>query len=1251
MEGEEAEVISSGETGKFGRTLGDVKIGGVSQRHLAYELGVSELWGKYGFDDKSSEEWENYKWYDSDFQTNNTEAYELVASRVSPQEIMGDEEYAMLSEKLRIAKLSFDAVSNGGGNKAHTKRVIQDYMQYSDRLAVAQKRRWYEGAMNSDLSRRMMVKWNDPLSKLELEESARTKSYESSVQVDTSWGAIAKNALKQTYSKAVGPKSANPLDNNYFFGTKGLSTQDTADLDGMIANGEVPAHLAADLYDVYHETGNAAIAIEEINQRAINEDVRELESAVDRKEGIAKSLGTYALPYLVNPTTYVGGAAGVKVGAQLTAKAAPWIQTTVKGALGGLGESVAYTSTTAKQFSNEELIEAWAMDAGAGGVLSWAVHGIAKGIEKAGSKAKADLSGASDLNFEVQKDRQRAVDLGEDLAKDVQKVQDAPDMEKAIEELTTQKVNLDVEDAILPPKPEAPEPEPSPNAMTKGEGKASEDAGAAQNEVVEPTDTRSQEQIEADEELWQTQAVSNVLEHQGKVREAYQRAIKEKGNVFSKTHGAMIKLLGSQEMATKLINSTDSKLSYLGTNILETGVGLGGATQRKASAALIKDSIYTANIGNLQKSYRDNIKAWASNQGHSTYAAWKSAYEGGVANDVAKRFHREVILHQESLQMGRKGTDNPQVLAYVKQLNDLNDNMFEARIRANVKGFDASRRVKNYVPHVWKKQRIEQITKKYGQDVVLELLTKSIESAKAAGKIAPDASTTELAKRQLEWIDGLGTSMDSFDSAPDKISGRGQSRIPMDFTTEHNGLSMLDLIDTDLPSMMDTYTQKAAADVGISDATGGLIRSEGDFEKYLKPEDADGAQMWQDTADMLYGRPTRGGMAPELRMLMDTATFRNMGGIGVAQAAETGSMMQRTVVNYFSSPNVAKKIWQVAGENIEDKGVMAQIRSIAAVNDNMQYINRNSINNIDQAQVDELTNLRAASMAAVDKVTLGAYKSQFGRLLGSLSGVNAVQKAQSRLLQASFSVDVARHFKYGKGSSTEARIADLGLGAKTRDAINKYVEFDADEVPSNFNFEQWDKDALAEFSYAMNREEAQLMPRTMAGELPTYMNKPMWQALVQFKKTPLTFMSKGAQRQLMFGDREAIVGTTLNCMTAGITRYAKFAAAGGVYVALADEGFKQPTMEQMSTEQYVSNFGIIPDLYKTGKSIYEAAQQPTLGGALIEGVSNVPAVDALEVTAKALTGDAGAIKQSTPLNTLPVLNEVLNAVVKNMERE
>lgn len=802
-------------------------------------------------------------------------------------------------------------------------------------------------------------------------------------------------------------------------------------------------------------------------------------------------------------------------------------------------------------------------------------------------------------------------------------------------------VELEVAPPVIPPKP-APKVEPAP--VVEGKPKTTPEAEET------PVDTRTPEQIELEETAWQDAAVEAAIEHQSSVVRPALEQVNASHNWIAKVHRALGKSIGMQEFASKMIFSTDNKMSYIGTHILETGAGFSGKFDRPASAALIKDSIYTRNVGNLNRAYVDNIQGWAMQQGVGTYKRWKAAWEGGKVNDVAKAFHREVFKHQEMLQMGKKPAANEFIEKYVKQLNKTNDELFNGRIDANVKGFDAERRIPNYIPHVWKKVKVAEVIRRHGENVVLELITKSIESAKRHGKIADATSTRELAERQLNWINGLGDSMEH--AGGDLISGRAKSRIPLDFSVDHNGLHMVDLIDTDLPSVMDSYIQRAGADIGISKATGGLIRSEGDFVKYLTPDSAEGKLLAQDAKDMLYGRPTRQGMSPEMRSMMDIVTIQQMGGIGVAQLAETGTMAQRLIVNYVSQPEIAKKLWKAAGVSTNDKGILHQIRSIAAINDNMEYINRYSVNNIDQAQIDELSAYRAASIDAVDKVTLGAYKAQFGRLLGSLSGVNAVQKAQSRLLQASFSVDIARAAKFGKGTSTEARLIDLGLKADSKafEQIRKYVEFDADGFPENFNFDKWDKDGLDQFVYAMNREEAQLMPRVMAGELPVFMNKPIWQAIMQFRKTPLAFMSKGAQRNMQFADREAVVGTVLNSLTAGVTRYAKVALGGAAYVALSDAEFQSPTLDQAQPYNYVSNFGILGDAYTLGGSWSRAYQQKDGIESLWEGAKVVPVLSAADNAYHALDGDPSAIKKAMPLNTLPLINEVANAVIRNMEQ-
>ena len=1495
MSGQES-TVQSDKQDVFRRDLGNATVGGVNWRHLLYEAGVSENWGKYGYDKDGSLDDELYKWYAGKTQSSNIEAYELLESGVEPSSIIDDEKFARINLLRQSLQTHMSDANEGVLDKEDAQAVVKELMAYQDLLSAAQKRRWYEAARTSNVGATMLAAWSDELTQSTIRRQNRTQTLDVAPSVDTSYWGMTKNALKQQFSDKVGSGKTDVLTHIRGGGFGQNNTE--ADLDEYIKQNDVAPDVAVRMYNEFEKNGYTA-ATEVANLQSISDETTTQRAAVDKKTGadyLARMLFNEASPYLVDPTSWVVGAGVGKVAAQATfAKvSSPLIRAAMQGGTvgtaTGLAESMVFTANNYKDFSNKELLTTWATDAGFGGAFGAVLAAAMKVVKNYGERALSKAAGEgiddaaigavatpkstqrfeenaeftireqedaafaerealdsadahsefvkevdatrtrmdemqTEIATELQTGRptdtrhdkalgeppkesadvklhefevkslevsiardeasiaqryksdaeleaagskpleveamQKSVQVGvkevaegphfdllvttllrtgkdatyglssvsrvlgaasirarrlkehnyavprhsegevlQEVLRQVAKLDvpeaqgirdnlekllaEAESMKPAMKEsrekftasekanrdettkimeakLATRKlalesmrsnpvvvrqptpvtVELEVAPPVLPPKP-APKVEPAP--VVEGKPKTTPEAEET------PVDTRTPEQIELEETAWQDAAVAAAIAHQSSVVRPALEQVNASHNWIAKVHRALGKSIGMQEFASKMIFSADDKMSYIGTNILETGAGFSGKFDRPASAALVKDSIYTRNVGNLNKAYVDNIQGWAMQQGSGTYKSWKAAWEGGKVNDVAKAFHKEVFKHQEMLQMGKKPAANEFIENYVKQLNKTNDELFNGRIDANVKGFDAERRIPNYIPHVWKKVKVAEVIRRHGENVVLELITKSIESAKRHGKIADETSTRELAERQLNWINGLGDSMEH--GGGDLISGRAKSRIPLDFSVDHNGLHMVDLIDTDLPSVMDSYIQRAGADIGVSKATGGLIRSEGDFVKYLTPDSAEGKLLAQDAKDMLYGRPTRQGMSPEMRSMMDVVTIQQMGGIGVAQLAETGTMAQRLIVNYVSQPEIAKKLWKAAGVSTNDKGILHQIRSIAAINDNMEYINRYSVNNIDQAQIDELSAYRAASIDAVDKVTLGAYKAQFGRLLGSLSGVNAVQKAQSRLLQASFSVDIARAAKFGKGTSTGARLIDLGLKADSKafEQIRKHVEFDADGFPENFNFGKWDKDGLDQFVYAMNREEAQLMPRVMAGELPVFMNKPIWQAIMQFRKTPLAFMSKGAQRNMQFADREAVVGTVLNALTAGVTRYAKVALGGAAYVALSDAEFQAPTLDQAQPYNYVSNFGILGDAYTLGGSWSKACQQKDGIESLWEGAKVVPVLSAADNAYHALDGDPSAIKKAMPLNTLPLINEVANAVIRNMEQ-
>jgi hypothetical protein len=1357
--GSETEETVEG-TGVFSRNIGALKVEGLDWRMMLHEIGVSDNWGKYGFDKLGSEENERYKYYAGQSQSTNLDAYRLLASDVEPNTIISDEDFKRVQMLRQSFKTHVNDSAEGVLDSKEAKTIAHELFGNPDLLAAAQKRQWYGEARYSRAGSIMLSKWNDPYSRSIMIEGDRKQTIDVyPKEVETSYWGMAKNAISQQF----GDMTLRGKTNHGSQVRSILGENTESDIDQYIRDNDIAPDVAAVLYDDYEKHGFRA-AVQKENKEQTHQETIKQKAEVEKEFGLkyaAMLLTNEALPYLVDPVGLIGGAGLGKAALNISVAkiGSPMVQKIVKSGLvgggTGLGESFVFTSRNYKEFTPQELMTTWAMDAGMGAAFGTFFTLAKSGVQRFGKGALDDVrgEGLEDMDFtpteaevrneiarkesktaagkvekQKQVDRDKAWDdelktklksEGESESKiktilqrvkikrtqtrrekglDTTEYKNEPelkpqtpvkdsfdeDLERAIEEEfmfkerentvqkqeddaylefvlesqnrmreLTESVSKDVNngevDSIIgqidvEPPPKLPKPEPiKPEPV---DGKIVDDA-------VEEVDTRTPEEIETAEAEWQDATVKLTLKHHGDVVRPEIERVNKSHNFIAKVVKAAGKGIGLQEFASRMISSKDNITSFIGNRILESGTGYAGKMKYKASGALIKDTIYTRNAAPLNETYVDQMKGWVMSGGIGKYKAFKAAWEGGAANKLAREFHKEVFKYQEALQMGKAVNPNEFVERYVKRLNKVNDELFEGRIEANVKGFSKDRRIKNYIPHIWKKVKVAEIVKRGGEKRVIKLIEKSIESAKHAGKIADDKSTSELAKQQFDWINGLGDSLEHVDDVGAGTSGRGKSRIPLDFTTEHEGLSMLDLIDTDVPTIMDSYIQRAAADIGISESTGGLIRSEGDFEKFLTPKSKADQLLAQDTKDLMYGRPTRGGMSPEIRSMMDLVSTQQMGGIGIAQMAETGTMAQRLVVSTISQPKMARKIWAMARQDVNDRSLLAQVRSIAAVSDSMPYLHRQSVNNIDQAQVDELSEFKAASMKAVDKATLGAYKAQFSRLLGSLSGNNAIQVAQSRLLQSSFSIDVARSAKYNKGTSTIQRLTDLGLDqdGPTFENIRQHVEFDEEGFPSDFNFEKWDKKALNTFAYAMNKEEAQLMPRVMAGELPVLMNGPHMQAILQFRKTPLAFMSKGMQRNLQFADREAALGTVLNAITAGLTRYAKMALAGGAYVALSDAEFQQPTMDQMQPYNYVSNFGILGDMYSLTQSWSKAYQQNEGVSALWEGAKAVPIVSSVDSAYHAAQGDPVAIKKSMPLNTLPFVNEIVSAYLRWVEED
>ncbi len=692
----------------------------------------------------------------------------------------------------------------------------------------------------------------------------------------------------------------------------------------------------------------------------------------------------------------------------------------------------------------------------------------------------------------------------------------------------------------------------------------------------------------------------------------------------------------TEDLGSKFQNGKLTSLEYIGSRITEIGRGYGGVGRRKATGGIIKDATYKESVMQILPQYASTLDKYAANKGKNAWGRLQAQQQAGADSKLVDQFNREVFTVQE---LRRQGKDLPEgldqtVLDFVAQWDKYMDYNHGKLVESNIGGFTKERKIKHYIPHVWKSGNLEASINKHGLEKVTELFRRAYASAAENGTNPIKAGEAqELAVRQIEWIKKQGDEpSDQFLPVADS---RAKQRLDLDTTMEFEGLNIIDLLDNDIASIATKYSQRMSGWTALSKSTDGLLTSQlhidtlkqnmiqegkakgidtGKYEKY-----------YDDLMDLMFGRPTRGGLTQELRQLKDLTALTRMGGLGTAQLIETGQVITRSVINTFSQPSVAKKhIKAGLTDGTDERTLLREIQSLTNLTDDIEWLDRQSVH-LDQAELAKLSKARQLSLWVADKATFGSLKAPASRLLGKTSAYNAIRRAQSRVAQMSFALDVTKHFKDGSGKMGNARLADLGLTDKDgididlKEAINTHVEFGEDGLPTKMNFDKWSVEAREKFQYGAIRDEAQQIQRTQVGELPPYMNRPLMSLILQFRQMPLVATNKQLGRSLAFADKEAVANVMLNTALAGLVRYSKFALLGLGVHAITGQEAQDPTTGQMQMDKYITQLGIFADSYDL---VLQANQIESSGDAADTALRQLPVLGLMNDYRKLGTSDS-----------------------------
>lgn len=692
----------------------------------------------------------------------------------------------------------------------------------------------------------------------------------------------------------------------------------------------------------------------------------------------------------------------------------------------------------------------------------------------------------------------------------------------------------------------------------------------------------------------------------------------------------------TKDIGSKLQDSKINSLEFFGSRVTEIGRGYGGNIRRRFTGGIIRDAEYKESVMKIVPQYVRMIDDYAKSKGKGIVGRMNAQQQAGAQSKIVKQFNEDVFRVQELRRQGRGSEVNvhKSVSDFVTQWDKYMEHNMSKLVESNIGGFTGKNKVKHYIPHIWDNGKFLGAMRKHGEDKIRTLLRQGYTSAIKNGTNPSKIEDVDaLVDNMMDNLKNPELEQDQYLPVSDS---RAKRRTDIDTLATVDGLRLLDLLEDDVVGIGIKYSNRVGGWVGLSKSTDGMLTSQMDIDMFkanmegeVKAAGGDADKYnkyYDDVINLMFGRPTRGGLVKEMRQLKDLTALTRMGGLGTAQLIETGQVITRSVLNLS-----AKHSKRVIADNVtaskSEEHLIREIQSISSLTDDIEWLDRQSVH-LDQSELEQVNKVRQVSLWLADKATMGSLKAPASRLLGKTTGFNAVRRAQSRIAQASFTVDVARHFKYGKGVMGNARMADVGLtdvdgtDADLEAMFKNVVEYDADGFPTKLNIEKWSDAAREKFQYALIRDEAQQVQRTHVGELPPWMNSPLMSLVFQFRQMPIVANNKQLGRNMAFADKEAVTATMLNAAIAGMVRYSKFAVLGVGYAALSDNDTQEPNYRQMQTDKYIAQFGIFPDAKDLVMGAYQVGTSDKKTEQLREEVmGQVPVLGLMSDYANAASND------------------------------
>lgn len=466
------------------------------------------------------------------------------------------------------------------------------------------------------------------------------------------------------------------------------------------------------------------------------------------------------------------------------------------------------------------------------------------------------------------------------------------------------------------------------------------------------------------------------------------------------------------------------------------------------------------------------------------------------------------------------------------------------------------------------------------------------------------------------------------------ISNRAKKSLFPDIRVEVNGLKMIDLIDSDMPKLLESYTRDAAGGAAMAKlgfkTRQQVIDTILGIEKQARnlghnaTEAAEEAQVMLDGVDMLYGRSinkdAHSPLVRNLGRLRDITSFLRLQSVGIASIPELARITVKrgigTVIEGVPDLGIGISGTKKLREGGKYSGHfkrkdLEELDTIIgyAGEDHILYPNGLRVDNLEESGFHNNLGSKIDNALAQGK-----------RVQEIVSAFRLVQGGGEKLAVRSLASNIKKWaLKGGKGLS-EADIKNAGwFEDDFLDSLKAFMKDNPETTEFNgrtvdlFNFGKMPPEMQERLQIGMHRLVARDMQRPFIGETPVLMHKWLGQTVTQFR----SFSLLSFEKQLLADIRHDRIAGSLIMMQSAALAY------GALTINAMLRGIGREDADEYIANQLTGTNAVL--------GVFNRMGQFASAGIALDGLATLGALPDDMMAAPGQTGYRGLTSSSVPV--------------------